>query len=313
MKLASYHVNDQESYGIITDQGIIDLPSKKGVDAPDLRALLDQGMESLSHVDIGATPDHKVEDVIFLPVIPNPGMIFCLGLNTYSHLAEVNAITGKNDEPSKRPWVFLRTARAQVGHNQPLEKPNISPLFDFEGEIALVIGKYGRHISEENAMSHVAGYSCYNEGSIRDYQMHSPMYAAGKNFPRSGGFGPWLVTADEIDSLDSLKVTTRLNGNVVQEMPYSDLIYPFEKIISYISEFSELHPGDVIVTGSGAGVGICRQPQLWMQDGDVCEVEVTGVGTLSNSIKEAEGPNRGPLTRTDANEVFFEALGFSKR
>jgi 2-keto-4-pentenoate hydratase/2-oxohepta-3-ene-1,7-dioic acid hydratase in catechol pathway len=203
----------------------------------------------------------------------------------------------------------MRTARAQVGHGEALEKPNGTPLFDYEGEIAIVIGRQGRFIPEANALEYVAGYSCFNDGSLRDFQMHSPLFTAGKNFPRSGAFGPWLVTADEIGSPESLHLTTRINGNLVQDMPYSDLLFSFPQLISYISHCTELLPGDVIVTGSGEGVGILRQPPLMLQHGDVCEIEIAGIGTLRNPVVQAEGKNRAPVTRADVDEAIVATFG----
>jgi 2-keto-4-pentenoate hydratase/2-oxohepta-3-ene-1,7-dioic acid hydratase in catechol pathway len=195
---------------------------------------------------------------------------------------------------------------------QDLEKPNGSPLFDYEGEIAIVIGKLGRHIPEADALDYVAGYACYNDGSVRDYQLHSHMFTSGKNFPRSGSFGPWLVTPDEAGDPESFTLTTRLNGDVMQQMPYADLIYNFNEIISYVSEFTELHPGDVIVTGSAAGSALFSQPQRWLQDGDVIEIEVPSIGTLTNTVEMAEGINIAPKTRSDAREVFMEALAYAR-
>ena len=257
--------------------------------------MIGQGLGEIEKISLDE-PDCAVADIEFRPVIPNPGMIMCVGLNTDSHLAEFRRSRGSDAPPPAKPWLFLRLPRSFTGHDQPIEKPNISPLHDYEGEIALIIGKPGRHISRKDALSHIAGYSCCNEGSIRDFQLHSPLYAAGKNFMRSGSFGPWMVTADEFDSPESLSVVTRVNGTVVQEMPYSDLIFKFDELISYISILTELLPGDVIVTGTGAGVGIMRRPQLWLKNGDICEVEVAGVGTLRNEIVEAAGANRSAET-----------------
>ena len=311
MKLVSYKINNRESFGIFTDEGIIDLRSRLNGEVSTLKDLLGVCLASVKKIAEEAKVDYSLDEISLQPVIPNPGAIYCLGMNTHSHCKEVADYTGKESLPPK-PYIFMRTARTQAAHNEALECPNASPLFDFEGEIAIVIGKFGRHISKENALDYIAGYSCYNDGSVRDYQFHSPMFTAGKNFPRTGGFGPWMVTSDEIDSPESMKLTTTLNGEVVQQMTYDDLIYSFPEIISYISEFSELHPGDVIVTGSAAGVGLFRKPQLWMKDGDICNVEVTGIGTLSNPIVEVQGENRAPITRTDSETVFKESLQYLK-
>ncbi|HEY0685610.1 MAG TPA: fumarylacetoacetate hydrolase family protein [Steroidobacter sp.] len=306
MKLASYRIEGRSSFGLVRDQGIVDLASRlHGV--ADLKSLLEQGLSLLQEAP--QRVDYRMGDVQFLPVIPNPGAIFCVGLNTQSHFEEVEEALGIFSTKPQRPWLFMRTARAQVGHEQPLEKPNGTPLFDYEGEIAIVIGRYGRFVPPHQALSYVAGYSCFNDGSLRDYQMHSPLFTAGKNFPRSGAFGPWLVTPDEVGPIEALRLTTRINGTIVQNMPYSDLLFSFEQLISYISQFTELQPGDVIVTGSGEGVGVLRQPPLMLQHGDVCEVEITGIGTLRNPVVDAEGENRSPVSLTDVDAAILSSFG----
>lgn len=153
------------------------------------------------------------------------------------------------------------------------------------------------------------GYSCFNDGSLRDFQLHSPLFTAGKNFPRSGAFGPWLVTPDELGAIEALRLTTKVNGRLVQDMPYSDLMFGFPELISYISHFTELQPGDVIVTGSAAGVGVLRQPPLMLQSGDVCEIEVAGIGILRNPVVNAVAPNRAPVDRTDIAEAILASFG----
>ncbi|MFJ2690181.1 fumarylacetoacetate hydrolase family protein [Pseudomonas sp. NPDC087336] len=310
MKLASYLVDGRERFGLVRADGIVDLSSRLP-DMANLKALLERGLAFLDNLTLPDEVNYTLDQVSLLPVITNPGAIFCMGMNTHSHCAEVAAFSGHEHLPPK-PYIFTRTARSHVGHATAMEKPNNSPLYDFEGEIAIIIGKLGRHIGEADALSHIAGYACYNDGSLRDYQCHSPMFTAGKNFPKSGAFGPWMVTTDEINDPTALTLTTRLNGNVVQEMPYADLIYNFPQIISYISEFTELQPGDVIVTGSAAGVGLFRKPQLWMQEGDVCEVEVSGVGVLRNPIIASQGINRAPVSKTDPVAAFKEALEIYK-
>lgn len=312
MKLASYSVGGKNSFGLVVADGVIDLKSRLDASVTDLKTLLEQGLQLLKTLDLPTQADYRLSEVSLLPVIPNPGAIFCMGMNTYSHCDEVAAFSGHKKLPPK-PYIFTRTARSQVGHDTPLEKPNNSPLYDFEGEIAIIIGKLGRHIPASEALDYIAGYACYNDGSLRDYQCHSPMFTAGKNFPKSGAFGPWLVTTDDIPDPTALKLTTRLNGTVVQEMPYADLIYSFPEIIAYLSEVTELQPGDVIVTGSAAGVGLFRKPQLWMQEGDVCEVEITGIGTLRNAVIGSQGINRAPVSKTDPAAAFKDALEIYKQ
>ncbi len=314
MKLISFEYNNKASFGVLTDKGIADLSGSDLGGASDLKSFLegDVTLQKLSELAESAESYIDVKEVTYLPVIPNPGAIFCVGMNTKSHVKEVAEGTGGAEKYPPKPMFFQRTARAQAAHEQPLEKPNGSPLFDYEGEIAIVIGKFGRHIKQEDALDYVAGYACYNDGSIRDYQLHSPFFTAGKNFPRTGGFGPYLVTKDEACAPEDMVLTTKLNGNVVQKMTYDDLIFNFNEIISYLSEFTELHPGDVIVTGSAAGVALFAKPQRWMRDGDTLEVEVKSLGRLSNPIQEASGKNRAPVTRDNAEEVFKEAISFVK-
>lgn len=308
MKLASYRFGGRESFGLIRGEGIVDL-GRRFAGVRDLKELIAGGFEALSGIGDDESVDLSFDEVEFLPVIPNPGAIFCVGLNTKSHFDEIEETLGSYPVKPERPWLFMRTARAQVGHGEPLEKPNGSPLFDYEGEIAIIIGKPGRFVDKSDALDHVAGYSCFNDGSIRDFQLHSPLFTAGKNFPRSGGFGPWLATPDEVGPIESLRLKTRVNGRLVQDMPYADLMFGFPELISYISYFTELQPGDVIVTGSAEGVGILRQPPLMLQAGDVCEVEVAGIGVLRNPVVDAQGSNRAPVDRDDVGEAILASFG----
>lgn len=309
MKFASFVLNGKSLCGLVTDSGLVDLTTHFS----DLKTLIEQGIDSKKITAIEKACENFIptDEVEFLPVIPNPGAIFCMGMNTHSHVQEIARVSGDHRAPQK-PSLFMRMPRSIVGHNQPLEKPNGSPLFDYEGEIAIIIGKLGRHISQDDALDYIAGYSCFNDGSVRDYQLHSHMFTSGKNFPRSGSFGPWMVTTDEAGNPEDLTLTTRLNGEVMQTLTYDDLVYNFKEIISYVSEFTELHPGDVIVTGSPAGSALFSQPQKWLHVGDVIELEVPCVGTLSNTIKMAEDFNVAPVTRTDEKEVFMEAIAFAK-
>jgi 2-keto-4-pentenoate hydratase/2-oxohepta-3-ene-1,7-dioic acid hydratase in catechol pathway len=199
-------------------------------------------------------------------------------LNYKSHVEE----TGRAD--SEKPAIFARFASTQVGHGQPMIAPKVSGAFDYEGELALVIGKPGRHIPRARALEHVAGYACYNDGSVRDWQRHTQQWTPGKNFPASGAFGPWMVTADEIPDPSRLRLSTRLNGQTVQDTGVDLLIFTIPEIIEYISIWSDLAPGDVIVTGTPGGVGFKRNPPLFMKPGDTVEVEVSSVGILRNPI-----------------------------
>jgi 2-keto-4-pentenoate hydratase/2-oxohepta-3-ene-1,7-dioic acid hydratase in catechol pathway len=212
------------------------------------------------------------------PVLPDPDKILCVGLNYENHRKE----TGR--EEVSHPTIFTRFANSQVGHGRPMIRPKASTHFDFEGELALVIGKPGRHIAKADALGHIAGYACYNDGSIRDWQRHTIQFTPGKNFEGTGAFGPWLVTPDEVGPFDGLRLVTRLNGIAVQEALLTDMIFDIPTIIAYCSTFTRLEIGDVIVTGTPGGVGAKRNPPLWMKAGDRVEVEIDRVGLLQNMI-----------------------------
>ncbi|MBI1200968.1 MAG: 5-carboxymethyl-2-hydroxymuconate isomerase [Rhodopseudomonas sp.] len=279
MRLASAMHNGRATYGIVVGDRLIDLGRSIGSQYPDLRSLLAAGpalLGQLREQDAGI----PLDQVTFLPVIPNPDKIFCVGLNYRSHVAE----TGRTE--SEKPAIFIRFAASQIGHGEPMLRPKVSTDFDYEGELALVIGKRGRYIPRERALDYVAGYSCYNDGSLRDWQRHTHQWTPGKNFPATGSFGPWLVTADEIPDPTKLELTTRLNGQTVQSSSLDLLIFSIPEIIEYCSAWSELVPGDVIVTGTPGGVGFKRTPPLFMKPGDITEVEISGIGTLRNPIAD---------------------------
>ena len=262
--------------GLVTKSGVFDISRKAGAGLPEL--LAETGLRhGLAEACQGAA-DYQIDDVHFLPPIIDSAKIICVGLNYYGHVRE----TGR--DPNAKPTLFLRLADSHVGHGAPLVRPVVSESFDFEGEIAVVIGKPGRHIPASAAWEHIAGYTCYNDGSARDWQRHSSQFTAGKNFFSSGSIGPWIVTADEVTNPDDLTVTTRLNGSIVQNGSLRQLIFSIPDLISYISAFTPLRPGDIIATGTPEGVGMARSPPLWMVPGDQVEVEVSGVGTLYNTI-----------------------------
>lgn len=217
-------------------------------------------------------------EVALLPPIGPRSKLVCIGLNYLDH-----AVEGSFEAPAN-PALFTKFSDALVGEGAPLMRPSVSQCFDFEGEIALVIGKSGRNIAVEDAASHICGYTIMMDGSLRDYQQHS--LSAGKNFRRSGALGPWIVTADEISDSAAMAITTRLNGDVVQSGVASKMLYDIPTVIAYVSQFTLLEPGDVISTGTPAGVGAMRKPPLWMKAGDRIEVEVTGIGKLSNAIED---------------------------
>ncbi|MFY9836938.1 MAG: fumarylacetoacetate hydrolase family protein [Xanthobacteraceae bacterium] len=280
MKLLSFAADGKEWFGAARDDGIVTLNDKIG--QPNLRAALAAGaMAAMRRVASDAAPDRRLGDIVFLPVIPRPGKILCAGLNYRSHVAEMGR------ELPKQPSMFSRFADTLVGHGGAMSRPAVSDNFDFEGELALIIGKGGRHITPESALDHVAGYTCFVDGSVRDYQKFS--VTSGKNFPSTGPLGPWMVTADEIADPSGLTLTTRLNGQDVQHSTTDLLIYSIPQIIAFCSDFTALSPGDVIATGTPEGVGHSRKPPLWMKPGDRLEVEIDGIGVLRVDIAAEEG------------------------
>jgi 2-keto-4-pentenoate hydratase/2-oxohepta-3-ene-1,7-dioic acid hydratase in catechol pathway len=275
MKLLSFAADGKELFGAVSGDGIVTLNDKVG--QPNLRAALAAGaMDAMRSAAKDSKPDRKLAGIKFLPVIPNPNKILCAGVNYRSHAAEVGR------ELPKQPSMFVRFTDTLVGHEGDMIRPTVSDNFDFEGELTLVIGKGGRHIKAEQALDHVAGYTCFVDGSVRDYQKFS--VTSGKNFPGTGPLGPWIVTTDEIPDPGKLTLTTRLNGAQVQHSPTSQLIYSIPQIIAFCSDFTTLSPGDVIDTGTPEGVGHGRKPPLWMKAGDTLEVEITGIGTLRTRI-----------------------------
>jgi 2-keto-4-pentenoate hydratase/2-oxohepta-3-ene-1,7-dioic acid hydratase in catechol pathway len=266
---------------VVRDDGIVDLTRRIGKKYPDLRALLEgNALTAAQKVAKAAKKaDFKTGKVAFLPVIPNPGKIVCVGLNYEEHRVE----TGR--DKTENPALFIRVAESQVGHAQPIVMPRESTNLDYEGEIAVVIGRRGRRVAEEDAWKHVAGYACYNDGSVRDWQRHTLQWTAGKNFSRTGAFGPWMVTRSEIADDEELTLETRLNGQVMQHATTAQMIHKIPRQIAYISTFTSLEPGDVIVTGTPGGVGARRNPPVWMKPGDTVEIEVSKVGVLVNTIK----------------------------
>jgi 2-keto-4-pentenoate hydratase/2-oxohepta-3-ene-1,7-dioic acid hydratase in catechol pathway len=279
MKLVSFISAGRPSYGVVTASGVIDLGRRLGDRCPTLRRLLAaRALPEAERIARTAAPDFPLEDLELTPVIPDPDKIICVGLNYRDHVAE----TGRT--VTEKPALFARFAVSQVGHLQPLVKPAVSDEFDYEGELAVVIGDGGRHIPAERALESVAGYSCYNEGSVRDWQRHTSQYLAGKTFAGTAGFGPWLATADEIPDPSQLMLETRLNGQIVQHATTDLMITSVPEQIAYISTVLPLLPGDVIVSGTPGGVGAKRAPPLFMRPGDVAEVEISGIGVLRNPV-----------------------------
>ncbi|NQV61552.1 MAG: fumarylacetoacetate hydrolase family protein, partial [Alphaproteobacteria bacterium] len=271
-----------DSYGLVHGDGVIDLGQRLGGKYADLRSLLEgDGLAEAAATAKGASADYGLDAITYLQVIPNARRIICIGLNYREHAAEMGMDFPEN------PSLFSKWPDALVGHEQDIVRPKASSHFDYEGELAFIIGKPGRHITEGEAMAHVAGYTPFLDGSVRDFQGQSVI--AGKNFQHSGSCGPWMTTADEVPDPAKLRLTTRLNGNVVQNESTEQLFYSVANIIAYISQFTPLHPGDVIATGTPSGVGAGRKPPLWMKPGDRIEVEISGLGCLANNVVAEEG------------------------
>ncbi len=281
MKLISFKHGGKNTFGAVNGDRVIDLQPAFAGRATDLKSLIAADLVAeASAFSKTATSTLALADVELLPVIPNPGKIVCVGLNYGEHVRE----TGR--EITESPALFLRLNESQVAHGQDIIRPRESHRLDYEGEIAVIIGKGGRRISEADSWSHIAGYSCYNDGSIRDWQVATSQWTPGKNFWRTGGFGPWMVTSDEIKPNQQMTLTTRLNGQELQRATTDMMIHSIPRQIAYISTFIPLEPGDVIVTGTPGGVGNKRTPQLFMKPGDVVEIEVDAVGILRNGIRD---------------------------
>jgi len=283
MKLLSFSEGHRESWGAVSGDAVVDL----GLALPQYPTLADflgsADYERRDAIVAAQTPGPKLADIRFLPVIPRPEKIVCAVRNYLDHHNEAVAF-GMKREITEFPPIFLRVWRSQVGHNAPVIRPKVSDNLDWEGELAVIIGKGGRHITQADAWNHVAGYSIYNDVSVRDWQRHAQQIASGKNFVGTGPFGPWLVTPDEIGDPTKLKLETRVNGNVVQSSDTSMLIFSIPRLIEYSSTIFDLMPGDVIATGTPAGVGFTRKPPIFLKPGDVVEVEIQNIGVLRNPV-----------------------------
>ena len=282
MKFASFTIHDAPSWGLVEGDEIADLGALLRDRFPDLKSAIAANALTEAAAAAAKATRHALSAITFLPVIPNPDKILCIGLNYETHRKE----TGRSEV--ENPTVFGRFANSQTGHLRNIIRPRVSTDLDFEGELAVIIGKPGRYIPPSEAFQHIAGYACYNEGSVRDFQRHTHQFTPGKNFPDTGAFGPWMVTSDEIDDLGPLKLQTRLNGEVVQEATISQMIFDIPRQIEYCSSFTRLEPGDVIATGTPGGVGSRRTPPLWMKPGDVVEVEIDRIGLLRNGIADEQ-------------------------
>jgi 2-keto-4-pentenoate hydratase/2-oxohepta-3-ene-1,7-dioic acid hydratase in catechol pathway len=279
MRLASFERKGRPGFGVVVGDGVVDVAARFAGKANSLReALASFGLRELERL-AGSAPDFGVDEIAFAPVIPDAAAkLLCVGVNYMPHIKEMGR------ERPERPVIFVRFGDSIVGHGQTLLAPRESEQFDFEGELAVVIGKRARRVSRERALDYVAGYSCFNDGSVRDYQRHSGQFTPGKNFHKSGAFGPCLVTTDEIPDPRKLTLTTRLNGAVMQHESVGELCFDVPQLIEYCSVWTQLEPGDVIVTGTPGGVGAGRKPPVWMKAGDTVEVEISGIGTLRNPV-----------------------------
>ena len=286
MKLVSYLNEGKETWGVVLGDGVADLAKRTAY--PTLASFIASAdFARRDAVMAGIRADLPLAGLTYLPVIPRPEKIVCAVRNYMDHHHEAIA-AGLKRELSEFPPIFLRVWRSQVAHGQPIVRPKVSESLDWEGELAVIIGTGGRNIDAADAYSHVAGYAIYNDASIREYQFHAKQIAAGKNFEGTGAFGPWMVTYDEVAPGEKLGIETRLSGEVMQTGHTSDMIFPIPELIAYASTIFTLSPGDVIVTGTPAGVGFSRKPPRFMKPGEVVEVEIEKIGTLRNPISQQE-------------------------
>ncbi|MDM0056950.1 fumarylacetoacetate hydrolase family protein [Variovorax fucosicus] len=282
MKLMSYQHAGRETWGVVVGDGVAELATRTGC-ATLADFIGSPGYAQRDALVAGLAAEAKLADVAFLPVIPRPEKIVCAVRNYMDHHQEVLA-AGMQRELSEQPPIFLRVWRSQTAHNGPIVRPRVSESLDWEGELAVIIGQGGRDISEADAWKHVAGYSCYNDASVREWQFHAKQIASGKNFESTGAFGPWMVTADEIAPGRELKLETRLNGETVQSSHTGHMIFSIPRLIQYASTIFTLVPGDVFATGTPAGVGWSKKPPRFMKPGDTVEVEIEAVGLLRNPV-----------------------------
>ena len=280
MKFVSFLLKGQAKFGISDDKNITDLTGKiKG--ANTLKELIsNKGIREAKEYAKKNPGNISLDQIEYLPVIPNPGKIICVGLNYSEHVKE----TGRTVE--QNPVIFLRVPESQTAHKQPIQRPKVSTHLDYECEMAVIMGDAGKHIKPENALKNIVGYSCYNESTVRDWQQHTRQFGMGKNFEKTGSFGPHMVLAENISDYTKLSIQTRLNGKVMQDAKLSQLIFDIPTLISYVSKAIPWRAGDVLVTGTPGGVGFKRKPPIFMKEGDKVEVEISEIGILSNIIKD---------------------------
>jgi len=281
-RLATYTVGGEIEYGAVTDRGIVDLSARFGEQYPTLREVIAAGaLNRLAEDAAGRSADHPLDAVTWLPPIPSPEKIICIGVNYPDRNAEYK----DGQDAPKYPSMFMRTPRSFVGHNTPLVRPRASMQLDYEGELVIVIGKAGRHIAQAGALDHIAAITLCNEGTIRDWVRHAKFNVTqGKNFDSTGSLGPWLVPYTDEAQIADIRLTTRVNGETRQDDLTSRLIFPFRYLITYISTFTTLVPGDVIVTGTPTGAGARFDPPRYLKPGDIIEVEAGNIGLLRNGV-----------------------------
>jgi 2-keto-4-pentenoate hydratase/2-oxohepta-3-ene-1,7-dioic acid hydratase in catechol pathway len=283
MRFVSFEHQGLASYGLWEDEHHwLQVPADFAARHPDLKSVIAAGqLDALEAAARAGGIEVLASQARLLPVIPQPGKVLCVGLNYKSHVAEMK----RND--SDYPAIFTRFADSLTAHNAPLPKPAATQRFDFEAELAVIIGKTGRNIAQSAAWDHIAGYACFNDGTARDWQRHTHQWTPGKNFPATGPLGPYMATRQAIPDVNALTLQSRLNGQVMQHASLADLIFTLPVIIEYVSGFTELSPGDVIATGTPGGVGDKREPPVYMKAGDVIEIEITGLGILRNVVTDA--------------------------
>jgi 2-keto-4-pentenoate hydratase/2-oxohepta-3-ene-1,7-dioic acid hydratase in catechol pathway len=280
MRFVSFEHQGKASYGVWEDESSWwQAPADFQARLPDLKAVIAaHQLDALQEAARSAGQLRQASECPLLPVIPNPGKVFCVGLNYKSHVSEMKRAD------SDYPAIFTRFADTLTAHGAPLEKPVATTRFDFEGELAVIIGRGGRSIARADAFDHIAGYACFNDGTARDWQRHTHQWTPGKNFPATGPLGPFMATRQAIADVNALTLQTRLNGQVMQQASVADLIFTIPVIIEYLSAFTALSPGDVIATGTPGGVGDKREPPVYMSAGDVIEIQISGLGTLRNVV-----------------------------
>lgn len=279
MKALSFEVSGQATYGVLSDDGVHEVIDQFLDRYADLKSVIAAGQLRALEMNVRETGLRPAE-IRYLPLIPNPDKVICVGVNYRPHVEEMG-----RDIPEK-PVLFVRFAASLVGHQEPIIRTHVSEQYDFEGELAIIIGSRARHVARDQAYDCVAGYTCFMDGTVRDWQRHTAQFTPGKNFHQSGALGPTLVTPDEVPDPASLSLTTRVNGQLMQQGSIDELIFDIPALIEYCSTFAELLPGDIISTGTPGGVGAARQPPLWLRAGDIVEVDIGEIGRLQNRVRD---------------------------